>query len=319
MLASLPAIATSATPSLSALKVDIYRSVSIQSTPDLTKTIPPLTSMSGADASLTPIRSQCYPGSASVVSGVPSHAATICAYGDTSATRTMLLTGDSQAGMWLPAFDQLGRDLGWKVVFLAHPECPPWGVPNPPRWIIRGQFTVSDCSAYQVYVQRWVRSAKPQVVLLAGRAHPVGSNANSPLDPAVIGPRVLDATKAFNVPGVKVITLSPMPSYTPSWTPYSPTTCFAYIKPITKCLGTPVEMTSPVLLKAEQDAARSLSTTLLNINPLFCTAKLCALFVHDPVSNSSRLVDYDNFHMNRYYAVWISSALESLIAPKLPA
>jgi len=42
-----------------------------------------------------------------------------CVYGDRLAKRTLVLTGDSQAWMWEPAFDKWGRANQWKVIVLA--------------------------------------------------------------------------------------------------------------------------------------------------------------------------------------------------------
>ena len=40
------------------------------------------------------------------------------------------MLGDSHAGQWLPAFDRLGRDLGYRVVPLIKFGCVPYDV----RW-----------------------------------------------------------------------------------------------------------------------------------------------------------------------------------------
>ena len=303
-------------PSLIQLTSDLATSVQIKAPPDLATSIPALVTMTPADASVAPARLACYPKSGDINLSIPATASIKCAYGNTSATRMMLLTGDSQAGMWLPAFDQLGKDLGWKVIFLAHPECPPWGVPNAPKWIIQGQFTVADCTQYQVNVAKWVTSNAPAVVVLAGRAHPVGWNPNAPLVLSQLQPRVIAAIRSFQHATTSVITLNPMPSYTPSWTAYQPVTCLAYIRPITKCEGSPAQMVTPILKQAMVGAAAATGSTQLPIYKLFCTDRKCALFVKDGTLN--RLVYYDPLHMNRYYSQWIAQGLETLIGPKLP-
>src|SRR5207302_10722695 len=48
-----------------------------------------------------------------------------CAFGDLAGSRTVVVLGDSNAFMWLPAFDQIGKRLHWKVIVLAKNSCPP--------------------------------------------------------------------------------------------------------------------------------------------------------------------------------------------------
>jgi hypothetical protein len=302
-------------PTLIQLKDYISASVAIKTTPNLNTTLPPLLSMTSTDASISPARASCYPGSGSTSLAVPADAITRCAYGDVSSPRVLLLTGDSQAGMWLPAFDVMGQDLGWRVIFLAHPECPPWGVPNAPSWIIQGQFTVADCNTYNANVRAWVKKAAPADVILAGRAHPVGSIATKPLVLSVVQPRVSAAITSFQSAKTQVITMLPLPQYTPDWTKYTPSTCLAYIKPITNCEGSPTQMESAVLSQAISNASTADSSETFSTTPLVCTSKRCALFVKDPFG--VHLVYYDALHLNRFYSSWIGDALATLIAPLL--
>ncbi len=306
---------TGTRPTLIQLEALVASSVTIKTTPNLATSIPPLVSMSSKDASISPSRPNCYPGSGSTSLSVPSDALTQCAYGETSSPRIMLLTGDSQAGMWLPAFDVMGQELGWRVIFLAHPECPPWGVPNKPNWIIQGHFTVADCTAFNKNVVAWATKNSPNVVVLAGRAHPVGSIATKPLVLSIVQPRVSDAIKSFQAAKSRVITMLPLPQYTTDWSKYTPSTCLAYIKPITNCEGTPSQMVSAVLSQAIQNASKADSSFTVSPTSLLCTKSKCALFIKD--SSGVHLVYYDALHLNRYFSAWIGDAVASLMVPVL--
>jgi hypothetical protein len=46
-----------------------------------------------------------------------------CDFGDVKSSRTMVPFGDSNAWMWLPAFNVLGRDLHFRVEFDARAGC----------------------------------------------------------------------------------------------------------------------------------------------------------------------------------------------------
>ncbi len=47
-----------------------------------------------------------------------------CVFGDTTATTTVVLFGDSHAAQWFPALDQLARQQRWKLVSLTKSACP---------------------------------------------------------------------------------------------------------------------------------------------------------------------------------------------------
>ena len=55
---------------------------------------------------------------------------TTCTAGDPKGRKTVLIAGDSHAAQWLPAFDQLGKDKGWKIVLAAKQSCPLATVPE---------------------------------------------------------------------------------------------------------------------------------------------------------------------------------------------
>ncbi|MET0419241.1 MAG: acyltransferase family protein, partial [Actinoplanes sp.] len=46
-----------------------------------------------------------------------------CVYGDPNGARTMYLIGDSHAAHWFPAFDDLARNRGWKLVAMTKAAC----------------------------------------------------------------------------------------------------------------------------------------------------------------------------------------------------
>ncbi len=47
----------------------------------------------------------------------------LCPHGDPAADRTLVLYGDSHARMWIPAVDEIARDLGYRAYFLVKPHC----------------------------------------------------------------------------------------------------------------------------------------------------------------------------------------------------
>jgi hypothetical protein len=300
-------------PSLSVLKTAISASVKITKTPDLNTTLPRLTQMTVFDATLAPIRFPCYADSS--ITTVPSNAATFCAYGDLKARRTILLTGDSQAGMWLPALNAIGKTMLWKVVFLAKPGCAPWGNPNPSSFDIIGPVTVGVCNVFNANIQAWAQKNKPQVVLLDGKGYALAP-ATLP-DVATLKSEITTAAATYKAAGSKVIVLSPIPRFLPSLTVNSPGTCLELVTPITNCEFAPSKFIPQGELTAEKAAATAKVISLAVVTPLMCTSAHCALFVK--TGTSIHLVFFDQSHINSTYSVFISTALGTILKPLLPA
>jgi peptidoglycan/LPS O-acetylase OafA/YrhL len=88
-----------------------------------------------------------------------------CREGDSKATRTVVLYGDSHAGMWLPPLDLLGRVNGFRVVPLMKMGCAPFdvvqlhrGLPHP------------TCGPFRTWALRQMRDLHPDVILVAYRS-----------------------------------------------------------------------------------------------------------------------------------------------------
>lgn len=47
-----------------------------------------------------------------------------CVFGDPEGSRSVVVVGDSHAAQWLPAFDAIGKELGWRVELLTKAGCP---------------------------------------------------------------------------------------------------------------------------------------------------------------------------------------------------
>jgi SGNH domain-containing protein len=303
--------ATTSKPSLSQLQGDIAQSVSITQAPDPSTTSPPLLSLTEADASIAPRRGACFNFNASPV--IPSNAAKICAYGKTTAKRTLLLTGDSQAGMWLPALNALGLSLGWKVVFLAKGVCGPWSNPNASTFVIFDAMTVADCNEFNANVAGWVARHRPSIVVLSGRGYPLGANINLNPDISTLESEMASEVAALQPGHSKLIVMGPIPRYVPPAVPYSPSDCLDGATQFTNCALAPTSVIPAVELAADVYGSSKHWFSLAKLNKLFCTPSECAIVVKD--GQRMRLVFYDGAHINRYFSAWISTALAAILKP----
>ncbi len=64
-----------------------------------------------------------------------------------------MVTGDSQAWMWTPAFDKWGSASGWKVIVLTKGSCQPW--PDPQQEFVDGS-TFPACATFQSKVTKYI-------------------------------------------------------------------------------------------------------------------------------------------------------------------
>ncbi|WP_143780924.1 SGNH hydrolase domain-containing protein [Ornithinimicrobium sp. CNJ-824] len=96
----------------------------------------------------------------------------VCRAGDPDGDVLVALNGDSHAGMWITALDEIGRDRGWQVVSLTKSSCPPAPGVEVQRPGERGG-SYEQCTAYQSDVDERLQELEPDVVLLSSAAYDV--------------------------------------------------------------------------------------------------------------------------------------------------
>lgn len=93
--------------------------------------------------------------------------AALCPVGDIDADRTLVLLGDSHAGMWLPPLDELGREQGWRVVPLLKYGC---AAVDWPTWRPKEGRPATECSQFHDWAMDQVAASRPDVVVVGSRA-----------------------------------------------------------------------------------------------------------------------------------------------------
>jgi hypothetical protein len=86
-----------------------------------------------------------------------------CVYGDKTAKKTVVLYGDSHAGMWASALDVAGQRAHWKLVLLAKPAC---AVPMLHFWLETTQRPNTQCDTWHTWATDKIVSLKPDLVVL---------------------------------------------------------------------------------------------------------------------------------------------------------
>ena len=86
-----------------------------------------------------------------------------CVYGDKTAKKTVVLYGDSHAGMWESALDVAGQREHWKLVLLAKPAC---AVPMLHFWLETSQRQNTECDTWHTWATGRIAALKPDLVVL---------------------------------------------------------------------------------------------------------------------------------------------------------
>jgi hypothetical protein len=89
----------------------------------------------------------------------------LCPMGDPEADRSIVVFGNSHGRMWIPAFDQIGSELGYRAYFFVKPNC---GaslvsvgelVPGSPLW--------PECDDFRTWALEQIATLHPEVVVVA--------------------------------------------------------------------------------------------------------------------------------------------------------
>ncbi len=300
---SVPASAASA-PSATLSQIATYVAASVKTivVPDVTATLPPLATVT---ASVAHIPTPCFNDRA--VIALPSSPATTCAFGDRSVTRRIVVFGDANAAMWIPAFIKLGQQLHWKVIFLGRPGCSAWAS-------LRSAGTVS-CRTFIHAVVHYIATTKPRYVIPIGAK--VHWRATKRATQAQIEREIVATIDLVRATGSHVILMSPVPQFNPGFTERAPTICFSD-------KGSnlwPCELVirhfahSSAFVIAQSTVAYTHHVTLIPTVPLFCTVTKCAVYVTTP--DATYLVYRNRYEITAAYMSFIGGAVATLMRPSL--
>jgi len=296
-------------PTLAALTTALRQAASQRTAPPASTDLPSLTNLNQVWSSPNGTRTGLsHPECSDSGASLPLAAATDCVYGDLSATRTLFAYGDSNAQMWIPALDEVGLDLHWRVVAVSQASCQPWATPwlAPSLTLFRG-ITVANCDSWRNDVFSVLKVVKPTYVIPIGvgpRDHETAYPTMAGLEQSITA--LVGQLRKF---GTKPLFLQPMPRYDASLPiTISPIACLTvHPSNVLPCALTPAMETKLMAAVAYKAVAKSAKVPEVSTQNLFCTAH-CPLFVQS--GKTTYLVYKDVDHMTFQYAQFISRAFE---------
>ncbi|MBS4752734.1 acyltransferase [Nocardioides sp. zg-ZUI104] len=228
--------------------------------------------------------------------------ARLCRFGDADATRTIVLIGDSHAGMWLPAFDVLGKAEGFAVVPMVKHGCSPYDYPQR----FRGEDYV-ECEEFRAWARATVPSLDPTAVVVTARGYHGLRPAEGTSREEAWSAAVTSTLTALSATAPRLLVLSDLPSR-----PVEAGACVTDPEAtLDSCLaadsGTP-ETDSNVLT---QRAAEKIGARYVSVTPLVCHDGGC------PVVVGREFVYFDDDHVSHSWARRVAGDLGELLGDGL--
>ena len=227
-----------------------------------------------------------------------------CVYGDPAGQKTLVLYGDSHAQQWLPALDQLGKRLHWKVVSWTKAACPIADVPVYNDTLGR-EFT--ECEGWRQLTEDRIDTLSPDKVIVSQ-------------SDAVIGDQVSDvdwadgtaqAVGRLRGDGLDVEYLKDTPPL-----PFGagPECVATHLDDVGACT-VPVEDTEVFKNRRARldNALNEVGIPAVETQDLICGSKVCPMVVEN------MLVYRDIGHITATYSAWLAPMLRFLFRPTAEA
>lgn len=226
-----------------------------------------------------------------------------CTFGASDYTRTLMLIGDSHAAMWQPAFDLIGRRLGWRVIVLTKGNCGPADLEY---YLREERRTFTECRQWRQWRLETIRRIKPAVVVTAG----FSGDVQGPGKPttAAIWQAAMERTVEAMPAGTRTVFLADQPHLSE----FGPE-CLAKNPDNLLACADPVDEAVPVTFnEALEAAARRTGATYVDVIPWFCL-EICPYAIADVSAYVG------SGHVNKPYAARLSGVIEDAMRPVIDA
>jgi len=242
-----------------------------------------------SQAVLEPPSNSPYPPTICALTGTTEERVNLCTFGDRGATpnHTVVLYGDSHAGMWFHPIEDIASRAKWKLVVLELGGCPPSVYPFRKR--IPGA-SEPQCARFQNFALHAMRSIDPSVVIVSQEREPE-------LNPNQWARGLREIFAEMSLPDAKKIVLGNIPLSG------GPACLASHRDDVQACDGTVLVRYN----KADQRAASASGARYVNLTPWFCATRCSAI-----------IGDYNVYFNTLHVALGYSRYLEGVLAQALP-
>lgn len=232
-----------------------------------------------------------------------------CYWGDTHATRTAALIGDSQAFQWLPTLDAWGQQKKWKILVLAKASCRAW--PSTTYLWSDHVTPYPQCPKFDKWMVAQLVRLKPKLTLLSSEIGALSTTTVESSAQVVTGVTKLKHSLAAAHTRLEMFQNTPW-----FWgLPASPECLDAYPTSVDSCAQPRAETpTGPnVIEKAMRDAISTIKrkhiATVVPVDNLMCSQLEC------PMLSGSILMYLDDAHITNLWATHVEPAFVEMITP----
>ena len=223
-----------------------------------------------------------------------------CIFGDSSASRTMVMYGDSHAGMWFDALNVIAKEAHWRLVDLWKGGCPVDSLTYrvPPGSGKPGTPWVA-CEQWQRWALGRINSLNPNLLVLTQELR-VNQDAK-PFTFQQWGQGLTTTFHRIHIPRSRVVVLGNIP-----FLPDNPPECLArHSSNIQACSG---RLDSYVIAynQVEEEVAHSAGARYINVVPWFCSTVCTGVVGHYEVY-------FDQTHVGATYTYVLENVLKNAL------
>ena len=229
-----------------------------------------------------------------------------CATGDTASKTAVALIGDSHAGMFVPAFQQIAEQRRWRLETLAKAGCPSVDVPiaNPFSRLAEG---LQHCEQWRAQIIARLRAEHPKLIVVSVWRQYGGVSAGNwqpgfrAYDSAWID-SLTRLVQQLRGTGAKVLVLGPIPD------PRSvvPICLSSHLDDAMACAPPRSTAVNQPGIAAESEATKAGGGQYADLTELFCTIDRC------PVIVGNTLVYNDWSHVTLEYSRMLAPVIGAL-------
>jgi hypothetical protein len=234
----------------------------------------------------------------------PSTDTPVCEAGDLNSKKVIVLYGDSHASMWMSALDVIARKKGYKVRLFAKLACP---LVEIPVWSYQLNRPFSECTQWQQKVFPLISALAPEIIIVTDQWKPaVLDGKKSDFDTPFMWEKEFPIAMArISKMAKRVYVIGNNPSLT-----QDPVDCVS--KPnvsLPLCSAGRTQADNAKYNAIEAKATKVAGGTYIDTVAWACTDSLC------PIVINSKLAYFDQWHFSESYVKFLTSALESKLAP----
>jgi hypothetical protein len=221
-----------------------------------------------------------------------------CVFGDTAATRTVVLFGDSHVNQWFGAFDVAAKKRHWKLLNWTKAAC---SVANMTVYAPDLKRDYTECDTWRKATVARINALHPALVI-AGQSDAVQSLT----DDRIWANSTVDTLRQLTHPGTQVIMLQDNP-----YAPADPVACLAaHMKNVAPCNYKRADgygYARPGRGTMVRDAVKAAGYSVVDTGSWVCGVDSCPAIV------GSMPVYRDKGHVTNTYATWLAPIVESLL------